>query len=167
VEPGRIGMHVKVDWKEPIQLTRHKKLIIEEKELLIQVAALPGIYFFSRRHGSKFEPFYIGETNSVQRRLRSHWRSAAIKDVLRGIGDETINSIKGGERYFHYGYLVKNAAEPKKYLRIGQKYLIRQAMAQGITLLNKSLTKINVDTMEFIGSVKGRAIYPKKGEVEA
>jgi hypothetical protein len=87
--------------------------------------------------------------------------------VLRGIGDETINSIKGGERYFHYGYLVRNAADPKKYLRIGQKYLIRQVMAQGVTLLNKSLTKINVDTMEFIGSVKGRAIYPKKGEVEA
>jgi hypothetical protein len=39
------GMHVKVDWKEPIQLTRHKTLIIEEKELLAQVEAVPGIYF--------------------------------------------------------------------------------------------------------------------------
>jgi hypothetical protein len=83
---------------------------------------------------------------------------------LRGIGDEKINSIKGGERYFHFGYLVKNPADPKEYLRIG---LIRQAIAQGVTLLNKSLTKINADTLEFVGSGKGRAIYPKKGKVEA
>jgi hypothetical protein len=160
-------MHVRIDWMEPIQLTRHKTLIIEEKELLVQVEALPGIYFFSRRFGSKFEPFYIGETKSIRGRLKSHWRSAAITLVLRGIGDESINSIKGGERYFHYGYLVRNAADPKRYLRIGQKYLIRQAMAQGVTLLNKSLTKIRVDTIEFVGSAKGRAIYPKNGEVEA
>jgi hypothetical protein len=40
-------------------------------------------------------------------------------------------------------------------------------MAEGVTLLNKSLTKINADTLEFVGSGKGRAIYPKKGKVEA
>jgi hypothetical protein len=106
-------MHVKIDWKDPIQLTRHKKLLLEEKELLSMVERTPGIYFFSRKHGSRFEPLYIGETKSVRGRLRNHWRSAAIKDVLRGIGGKTINSIKGGERYFHFGYLVKNAADPK------------------------------------------------------
>jgi hypothetical protein len=79
-------MHVKIDWKEPIQLTRHKKLLLEENYLLALVERLPGIYFFSRKRGNDFEPFYIGETKSVRGRLRHHWRSAAIKDVLRGIG---------------------------------------------------------------------------------
>ncbi len=160
-------MHVKIEWQEPIQLTRHKKLIITEKEALAKVEKRAGIYFFSRRHGDEYKPFYIGETVSIRGRLRSHWRSAAIQDVLRGIGGETIKPIKGGERYFHFGYLVNNPADPKKHLRIGQRYLIRQALAIGCALLNKNLTKLTVDTLEFSGSTAGRAIYPKTGEVGA
>lgn len=160
-------MHVKIEWQEPIQLTRHKKLIIEEKHLLEMIEKRPGVYFFSRKFGEEFKPFYIGETNNIRARVRTHWQSAAIKDVLRGIGVPSIKSIKGGERYFHFGYLTINAQDPKKYIKIGQKYLIREAMSQGMTLLNKKLIKINVDTVEFVGSALGRAIYPKAGEVEA
>jgi hypothetical protein len=63
---GSINYARQNDWKEPIQLTWHKKLLLEEKELLAMVDRLPGIYFFSRKHGSRFEPFYIGETKSVR-----------------------------------------------------------------------------------------------------
>jgi hypothetical protein len=162
-------MHVKIDWIEPIPLAKHRKLLLDEKELLARVERLPGIYFFSRKFGNKFEPFYIGQTISIRGRLRHHWRSDAIKQVLRGEGIETPTQIKGGERYFHCGYLGKGkgSADQKKYLRIGERYLIRQAMAFGCSLLNKSLTKKKVDTLEFAGSVKGRGIFPKKGKVEA
>ena len=149
------------------KLTKHKKLIIEEKRLLQVVEKRPGVYFFSRKFGENFKPFYIGETNNIRVRLFTHWHSAAIQDVLRGFGGASIKSIKGGERYFHFGYLAKNPVNPKKYLKIAQKYLIRHALSQGITLLNKNLIKINVDTLEFVGSTAGRAIYPKSGEVEA
>jgi hypothetical protein len=159
-------MRVKIDWIEPIPLTKHKRLLLDKNELLARVERLPGIYFFSRKFGDKFEPFYIGQTISIRGRLRHHWRSDAIKQVLRGKGIETPTQIKGGERYFHCGYLINGTADQKKYLKIGERYLIRQAMAFGCTLLNKSLTKIKVDTLEFAGSVKGRGIFPKEGKVE-
>ena len=123
--------------------------------------------FFSRKHGDVYKPFYVGETTSVKGRLKAHWHTANIQFVLRGIGDGLLKEIKGGERYFHCGYLISNTTKPKRYLVIGQKYLIRQVIVAGCTLINKNLTKISMDTLEFRGSVAGRAIYPKQGEIEA
>jgi hypothetical protein len=160
-------MKVKIEWQEPIQLTRHKTIIVEEKTLLGMVEKWPGIYFFSRKRGDVYKPFYVAETTSVKGRLKVHWHTPNIQFVLRGIGDGLLKEIKGGERYFHCGYLIGNTTKPKKYLDIGQKYLIRQAIAAECTLINKNLTKISMDTLEFRGSVSGRAIYPKRGEIEA
>lgn len=160
-------MQVKIDWQEPIRLTKHKTIVIEEKALLAKVAQRPGVYFFSRKYGNVYKPSYIGETKTVKGRLRTHWRSANIQLVLRGTGEGVLKKIKGGERYFHYGYLLNNAKEPKKYLMVGQKYLIRQAIEAGCILININLTKISVDTLEFTGSVAGRAIYRKRGEIES
>lgn len=126
-----------------------------------------GFIFFSRRFGDVFKPFYIGETTSIRGRLRSHWRAANIKDVLRGIVNEEIVEIKGGERYFHFGYLIWKQSDPKRYLEIGQKYLIRFAIEKRCTLLNKNLTKIKSHELQFNGSRNGRAIFPKTGEIEA
>ena len=160
-------MHVKVDWQKPIQLTMFKKLVIEEKDLLATVEARPGIYFFSRRHENTFVPFYIGETTDIKARLKTHWHSAKIQFVLRGMEDHTLKEIKGGARYFHFGYLVNKPADPKRHLRIAQEYLIRRALDVGCTLINKNLTKISVHTFDFAGSGVGRAIYPKWGKIEA
>jgi hypothetical protein len=160
-------MRVTIDWQKPIPLTKHRKIIIQEKELLRLVDERAGLYFFSRKFGDVFRPFYIGESTNVRKRLRSHWKSAKIRFVLRGIVDDDMAAIKGGERFFHFGYLSVNVDEPKRYLKIGQKYLIRFAIQDGCTLLNKSLTKIRSHTLEFNGEKNGRAIYPKTAEIEA
>ncbi len=101
-------MQVKVDWQNPIRLTKHRKVIVTEKELLSIVQKNPGIYFFSRKFGNTYKPFYIGETRSIRGRLKTHWHTANIQFVLRGQGEGVLKKIKGGERYFHYGYLVNN-----------------------------------------------------------
>jgi hypothetical protein len=160
-------MQVKVDWQKPIQLTKHRKVIVAEKEVLSLVQKRPGIYFFSRKFGTTYKPFYIGETKSVRGRLKNHWRSANIQFVLRGQGEGVLRKIKGGERYFHYGYLMGNPQDPTKRLKIGQRYLIRKALEARCPLINIALTNISMDYIEFNGSSAGRAIYPKHDEIEA
>ncbi|MGO9400578.1 MAG: hypothetical protein ACLP19_22460 [Xanthobacteraceae bacterium] len=55
-------MDIQIEWQQPIQLTRHKKPLVDEDDLPEKIGEKPGVYFFSRRFGTKFEPFYIGET---------------------------------------------------------------------------------------------------------
>jgi hypothetical protein len=88
--------------------------------------------------------------------LRSHWKAANIKDVLRGTVNEQLVKIKGGERYFHFGYLIGKQNDPNRYLQVGQKYLIRFAIENRCVLLNKNLTKIKSHELHFSGSKSGR-----------
>ena len=81
--------------------------------------------------------------------------------------DDELSEIKGGERYFHYGYLVGTPPQPKKHLRLGQAYMIKEALNRGCTLINKNGTKISVDILDFSGAPNGRAIYPKRVTIEA
>jgi hypothetical protein len=158
-------MKVEIDRQDPIQLTKYRKIIVHRNDLAAIVEKRPGLYFFSRRFGNAFKPFYIGKTKSIRGRLISHWGSRKIHFVLRGIIDDDVAEIKGGERYFHYGYFNKNV-DPTKYLDIAEKYLIRFAMENGCTLINSNLTKIKVHNIEFNGSKNALAIYPKSAEIE-
>jgi hypothetical protein len=76
---------IKIEWQQPIQLTKHKKPLVDEDDLPEKIAAKAGVYFFSRRFGVKFEPFYIGETLNIRSRLKSHLNSKKIAFVLLDI----------------------------------------------------------------------------------
>ncbi len=156
-------VHVKIEWQEPIQLTYNKKIKVTIKELAETIESRPGVYFFSRKFGHAFEPFYIGETKSILGRLKSHLKNKDIAYALEGLGG---TPVKGGARYFHYGYLDHSTSDPKKYLDIVQRYLIRQAIAGGCNVLNKNLTTKKFHTIEFNGSALGRAIFPKSANIE-
>ena len=93
-------MNIQIEWQKPIQLTYHKKIIVTEKYLSTVVEKRPGVYFFSRKFGNSFEPFYIGETTSVLGRLKTHLKSKDIAYALEELGN---TPIKAGVRYFHFG----------------------------------------------------------------
>ena len=63
-------MDITIEWQKPVQLTRHKKPLVDEDDLPNKIEDEPGVYFFSRRFGTKFEPFYIGETLKIRSRLK-------------------------------------------------------------------------------------------------
>jgi len=160
-------MNITIDWQLPIQLTRHKKIILDPKEIVDLIEARPGVYFFSRKFGPHFVPFYIGETISIQHRLKSHLKSAQIADVLRGISGD--KDIKKGTRHFHFGYLRGNFQKDgaKKRLEIVQRHIIRSAIENDTPILNSSLTKIKTHHLLFNGSPKARAHMEKGNTVEA
>ena len=160
-------MDIYIEWQKPVQVTRSKKIILDEKKLPSVIKDKDGVYFFSRKHGKTYKPFYIGETFDIKRRLREHLSSRKLADVLRGIDTDDFG-IKQGERYFHYGYIkLKSSQDKKKYLGIVQRYLIQEAMAQNLPLLNTQLTKRLTHTLKFEGDKIGKAIYGESAEVPA
>lgn len=152
-------MDIAIEWQEPVQLTKSKKLIVDASELPEEITNDPGVYYFSRRHGPDYTPFYIGETLTIRNRLKSHLNSVAIVDVLRGQSSED-DRIRQGSRYFHYGYFIgKPRQDAKACLQIVQKIMIRQAVEYGVPILNKSLTKIKTHEIEFGGNLDGRGWF--------
>ena len=154
-------MKITIDWQTPIQLTQNQKLLFDENEIPEEIKSSPAVYYFSRSHGDRLIPFYIGETLSVRARLKSHLQTVKIVDVLFGrLGD---HQIKNGRRFFHYGYLTGNPSREtaKKRLIIVQRLMIQIAVEGEIAMLNKSLTKIPTHNIVFAGSAVGRGEYEK------
>jgi hypothetical protein len=160
-------MDIEIQWQEPIQLTRNWTIVIDENNLPKEIQDRAGVYFFSRKHGKTYLPFYIGETENLRQRLKGHLNWSKFTDVLKGV-DERTTKIKQGQRYFHYGYFIpKKAQQKKKCIRIVQKHLVREAMARNLPLLNLKLTAFKTDTLNFVGTKKSKAIYTKTSKVEA
>lgn len=105
ISRGELPMDIEIEWQNPVQLTKFKKVIVHENHLPETIEDRAGVYFFSRKFGRHYIPFYIGETGKIRARLKGHLNWAKLVDVLRGmrVGDK---KIKQGDRYFHYGYLI-------------------------------------------------------------
>lgn len=159
-------MEITIDWQPPIQLTKAKNLIVDAGDLPEEIENAPGVYYFSRRHGPEFTPFYIGETLKLRSRLKTHLNTVSIVDVLRGASQED-DRIRQGSRYFHYGYFVgKPRQDPKTCIQIVQKMMIRLAVEYGTPILNKQLTKIKTHEILFDGSSDGRGWYAASHAVD-
>lgn len=158
-------MQIKIDWQKPILLFKNKEEKYTDEQLeFIQNRA--GVYYFARKHGDNVEPFYIGETLDLRKRLKQHLCSVAIMDVLRGRESKDTIRIAQGARYFHFGYLSGNAQNKKKRLKIVQRHLIDEALSRQIPLLNKQGTVIRTHTLVFEGDRNGLGIYPRSADVE-
>ncbi len=160
-------MEITIRWQKPIQLTKHKRIIVDEDDLPAGLRAEPGVYFFSRKFGTKRVPFYIGESQNVRARLKQHLATTKIADVLRSLSAED-DQIKIGVRFFHFGYLLARPGhKPSVCLKIVQKALIRQAVEQGHPILNTQLKKFRTHNLHFEGGKSARATYDSHIVVEA
>jgi hypothetical protein len=159
-------MQITLEWNSPIQLTRYGEIILDDRALPQEIPAKPGVYFFSRKHGIEYIPFYIGETLNIRARLKSHLRWRDIADVLRGIAGPD-HRIKQGTRYFHYGvFRGRQGQDPKTCLSIVQRHMIREAVEEEIPILNKNLKKFKSHAIRFDGSRTGRGWFEKHSIAE-
>jgi len=155
-------MDIHIEWQEPIQLTHNKNIIIADDALPEAIKDGAGVYFFSRKYAENYEPFYIGETMKLKRRLGQHLKTKKMAFVLMSIEDGE-DEIKKGERYFHFGYLKsKPGQDARKCIRAVQKYLVRDALASKIKLLNVRLVTFKTHTITFDGSKKARGFTEKR-----
>ena len=162
-------MELEVKWSSPVLLAQNKKLVFEDEEdlnwILEQIPSRPGVYYFSRKFGVTYQPFYIGETMDLRSRLKTHLKTADIKDILRGMKIPNID-VKNGKKFFHYGESVgKKGQQAKRCIDLIQRYMIREAVANTFPLLNVHLTVIKTHSVSFSGSKAGRSPFPDEFKV--
>lgn len=145
-------MELRFDWQSPIKLTQNKK-IIDKDEYINEIENKPGIYYFARDFGDKSEPFYIGETKNLRTRLKQHLETVRIADILRGMKVKDAPKISNGSRSFHFAYFKpKPGQNTEKSLKIAQRFMISEALASNLPLLNSQLTVIKTHKLIFSGN---------------
>ncbi len=152
-------MIIEVEWHKPFLLSKNSRILVDRNNLPAKIPKSVGVYFFSRKYGSSFQPLYVGETTNIRARLRTHLNNADIRDILRGIPLPGV-PVKRGNKYFHFGTLRgKHGKLLSKRMSLVQRYMISQAIAQKSPLLNKQLTDIKTHSVVFSGPKRGRAIF--------
>ena len=146
-------MKLHFEWQVPLSLTLNKKIVVTKSSPdLDRIKDIAGVYYFARNHGSKSEPFYIGESLNLRTRLKQHLETARIADILRGMSVTGAPDISGGTRSFHFAYFnPKPGQDTKKAIRIAQKFMIRETVASNLPLLNSKLTIIKTHSLAFDG----------------
>jgi len=154
------------EWKAPVPLTLNKKIIVTDDDLE-RIDEVPGVYYFARSFGGKSKPFYIGETLTLRSRLKNHLGTAKIADILRSMNVPHAPEISNGPRSFHFAYLKanKNKENTKKALQITQKFMIREAIALNLPLLNAKLTVIKTHSLIFDGKDIASSVFDKENSV--
>ncbi len=159
-------MKLEFNWQTPLLLTQNKRIVLTDEEQE-QIEDRPGVYFFARNFGKNSQPFYIGETLTLRKRLKNHLSTVRIADILRGMKVKDAPEISNGRRTFHFAYLVanKNKENTKKALQIAQKFMIREAIALNLPLLNAKLTVIKTDSLTFAGGNESRGVFKRVNSV--
>jgi len=159
-------MKLHFEWQAPLMLAKNKKIIVTD-EGLKKILDIPGVYFFARKFGATSQPFYIGETLNLRSRLKNHLSTVKIVDILRGMKVRDAPEISNGHRLFHFAYLdaKKNKSNTKKALRIAQKFMIREAIAANLPLLNSKLTVIKTHSLTFSGKHGKSRFFEKENSV--
>jgi hypothetical protein len=158
-------VNLQFSWQTPLMLARNKQIIIMDDNLA-RIEEQPGVYYFARNFGDKSEPFYIGETMNLRARLKNHLDNRRIADILRGMKVADAPTISNGPRSFHYAYFnAKKGQNTKKSLRIAQKFMISEAIAANIPLLNSQLTVIKTHSLKFVGNDVAQSIFKEENSV--
>lgn len=158
-------MDLHFEWQTSLPLARNKQIIVTDDQL-DRIENVPGIYYFARSFGNKSEPFYIGETLTLRSRLKNHLDTRRIADILRGIRIAGAPAISNGPRSFHFAYFkAKKGQNTKKSLRLAQKFMIREAIAMNIPLLNSQLTIINTHSLTFSGKGLSEIVFNEENSI--
>jgi len=151
--------------QSPIRLAQNKKLCYSGDDLL-QIENIAGVYYFARHFGDKFWPFYIGETKTLLSRLKSHLDTRRIADILRGMPVPGAQPISSGSRWFHYAYFkARKKQDAKKCCQVAQKFMIQEALAEELPLLNSKLTVIRTHSLVFSGADLRGGIFREQNTI--
>jgi hypothetical protein len=120
---------IEVVWYPPIRLIREAELCYACPDL-IDIPTTPGLYVFTRVRGQRCDPIYIGLATSLRRRVAQHLNSIKLLTALE--------NAAAGRRMLMVA-VVPNlpSDEGRTILASVERALIRQAVADGHTILNK------------------------------
>ena len=147
-------MKIEGSWSQPIQLKKGPEGGLIYTLDIEKLPAVPGVYVFARKHGASIVPIYIGQTLSVRGRIKNHLESLPLMRAVE-------NSVGGGRFLIYCTVKAGSTEKAKKHIKIIERALILHAQSEGHEIYNKQGTKLQTDTISFVGNRTSEAIAPR------
>ena len=126
-----------LDWHEPIELGSSSNLRENIKNFdLNEIPNISGLYIFYREYGSTQTALYVGKSENIRTRMKSHFNSLALIEGL----EETAQ----GKKKLIFAE-VKTRSDLGRALNQAEKALIQHYIDDGHPLLNKKLMQDHFD----------------------
>lgn len=120
-------MKLRLDWAAPVPLRKSRVGIYDLD--LDSIPRAAGIYIFARKWGKTYEALYVGRSQGLRGRVRSHLNSLRLMKHLEG--------AKTGRRVLIYGTPVTRQGQRQhKVLASLEKAFIRHFLLEGHDLVN-------------------------------
>ncbi|MBK7728005.1 MAG: GIY-YIG nuclease family protein [Gammaproteobacteria bacterium] len=149
----RGDMKIQVDWYEPVTLRKDRKsggLYTLELENL---PAVPGIYVFARKWGADYEALYVGQSQNIRHRIRTHLNNLRL---MRHLEDS-----KTGRRVVFAGSVIARRGQKRsKLLSLLERSFIRHFLAEGHDLVNQQGIRIRRHEIHSEGSLPKSFVPP-------
>ena len=130
-------MKIELNWLEPIELGNSASLRENIKNFdFNEVPEIAGVYIFYREYGETQKALYVGKSENIRTRMKSHFNSLAL------IGG--LEEAPQGKKKLIFAEL-KTRSELGRALNQAEKALIQHYMEEKHPLLNKRLMADHFD----------------------
>lgn len=120
----------------------------------------PGVYIFYRKHGAKFEVFYVGKGNNLKSRIMGQLNNLTLMN--------SIKSAANGAKMLTYAEIVlKPGQKASSAILAAEKLLIRHFVEEGHEIFNIHGAKIHLQTLTNQRPAELKKLIPIRTQVEA
>lgn len=138
-------MKIELNWLEPIELGSSSNLRENIKNLdLKSIPDIAGVYIFYREYGEKQYALYVGKSENIRSRMKTHFNSLKL---IEGLED-----TPQGKKKLIFAE-VKTRSDLGRALNQAEKGLINHFDNQEHLLLNKKLMADHFDEITSKGEV--------------
>jgi hypothetical protein len=152
---GKGTLRIELKWEKPIRLKDGAKQDqIFAIRRLDRISQNAGVYIFARSFGKSVKPLYIGQTARLRGRINNHLQSNT-RLMMR------IKKAEAGRRILLVAHLnLLPGQQEQRVLRIVEKALVKQAVANGYELFNKQGVRARVHVIRSKGNTAFKKVAP-------
>jgi hypothetical protein len=119
-----------------------------------------GIYLFYRKHGLKYQVFYVGKALRLRSRIKGQLNNLKLMNGIHAAGT--------GSRFLAYAeVIVKPGQKAATAIHAAEKLMIRHFVDDGHILLNVQGVKIRVQTLNNDRPKDLKLLIPVRTQIEA
>ncbi|MEG0344688.1 MAG: GIY-YIG nuclease family protein [Acinetobacter sp.] len=138
-------MKIELNWLESIELGSSSTLRENIKNLDLKcIPDIAGVYIFYREYAGKQYALYVGKSENIRTRMKSHFNSLSLIEGLE-------KTPQGAKKLIFAE--VKTRSDLGRALNQAEKGLIQYYIAKGHPLLNKKLMADHFDEIMPKGEV--------------
>ena len=138
-------MKIELNWLEPIELGSSNTLRENSRNLdLREIPEISGIYIFYREYGDTQYALYVGKSENIRTRMKSHFNSLKL---IEGLED-----TPQGKKKLIFAE-VKTRSDLGRALNQAEKGLIQHYIENDHPLLNQKLMSDHFDEITSTGNV--------------